>query len=152
MILPPSHEQFMKQALLEAHEAFQKDEVPIGAIVVYKNKIIAKAHNLTEQLNDTTAHAEIQALTAATNFIGGKYLNDCTLYVTLEPCAMCAGALAWAQLGALVYGAYDPQRGFSHYSPSLLHKRTTVTSGILENECKTILTDFFKNKRKNLSI
>ncbi len=113
MLLQPSHEDYMQHALNEAKKAFDKGEVPVGAVIVHKNRIIAKAHNLTEQLNDTTAHAEMQAITAATNRIGGKYLNDCTLYVTLEPCVMCAGALAWSQLGNLIFGAYDAARGFS---------------------------------------
>ncbi len=140
-------EYFMKQALLQAEEAFQKDEVPVGAVVVHQEKIIAKAHNLTEQLTDATAHAEMQAITAATNLIGGKYLNQCTLYVTLEPCAMCAGALAWSQLGELVYGAQDLQRGFSQFSPSLLHPKTQIKSGIMEKECGELLRLFFQKKR-----
>ncbi len=147
MLLQPSHEDYMRHALNEARKAFDKGEVPVGAVIVYKNRIIAKAHNLTEQLNDTTAHAEMQAITAATNRIGGKYLNDCTLYVTLEPCVMCVGALAWSQLGNLVFGAYDDTRGFSRFSPSLLHKRTQTIGGILEEECGAILKDFFKTKR-----
>lgn len=147
MLLYPSDIHFMKQALAEAEKAFAKDEVPVGAVVVHNRRIIARAHNLTEQLNDTTAHAEMQAITATANLIGGKYLSECTLYVTLEPCAMCAGALAWAQLGNLVYGARDEQRGYSRFSPSLLHKRTLVTSGILEIECAALLKDFFQQKR-----
>lgn len=147
MLPQPSHEDYMKQALAEAVKAYTKDEVPIGAVVVHKNRIIARAHNLTEQLNDTTAHAEMQAITAATNLIGGKYLKDCTLYVTLEPCPMCAGALAWSQLGALVFGAYDLARGYSNFSPSLLHKRTQITAGILEEECSKLIKKFFKEKR-----
>ncbi len=147
MLPHPSQEDYMKIALSEARKAFDKGEVPVGAIIVYKNRIIARAHNLTEQLNDTTAHAEIQAITAATNLIGGKYLDDCTLYVTLEPCAMCAGALFWAQLGNLVFGAYDATRGFSKFSPSLLHKQTQISGGILEEECAEILKTFFQKKR-----
>lgn len=147
MLPQPSHEDYMKQALAEAAKAYAKDEVPIGAVVVHKNRIIARAHNLTEQLNDTTAHAEMQAITAATNLTGGKYLKDCTLYVTLEPCVMCAGALAWAQLGALVFGAHDLVRGYSNFTPSLLHKRTQITGGILEDECSKLIKKFFKEKR-----
>ncbi len=147
MLPQPTHEDYMKVALSEAQKAYDKDEVPVGAIIVHKNRIIARAHNLTEQLNDTTAHAEIQAITAATNLIGGKYLNDCTLYVTLEPCAMCAAALCWAQLGNLVFGAYDSGRGFRKFSPSLLHKQTQVKGGVLEEECAKILKTFFQKKR-----
>lgn len=147
MVVARKHEDYMKQALAEAEKALAKDEVPVGAVVVHKGRIIARAHNLTEQLNDTTAHAEMQAVTAATNLIGGKYLQDCILYVTLEPCAMCAGALAWSQLGGLVFGASDLTRGFRKFSPSLLHKRTKVEHGILEEECSTIIQEFFKKKR-----
>lgn len=147
MLLQPTHEDYMKQALNEAEKAFAKDEVPIGALIVHKNRIIARAHNLTEQLNDTTAHAEMQAVTAAANLIGGKYLKEATLYVTLEPCAMCAGALAWAQLGNLVFGAHDLVRGYSNFTPSLLHKRTQVTTGILEDQCAKLIKKFFKQKR-----
>lgn len=146
-MLNTTHEDFMKQALVEAEKAFYKDEVPVGAVVVHNNKIIARAHNLTEQLNDITAHAEMQVITAATNFIGGKYLKDCTLYVTLEPCVMCAGSLAWAQLSNLVFGAYDSARGYSQYTPSPLHKRTQITGGIMEKECAELLQKFFKQKR-----
>lgn len=147
MILSPTHEQFMKEALKEANEAYLQDEVPVGAILVYDNKIIAKAHNYTERLVDITAHAEIQAITAASNYMGGKYLTECTLYATLEPCAMCAGAIFWAQLGTLVFGASDKKKGYRNYTPSLLHKRTKVIEGILENECSLLLQDFFKKKR-----
>lgn len=147
MILPFTHDYFMQEALKEAREAYLQDEVPVGAIVVHKNKIIARAHNLTEKLFDTTAHAEMQAITSASNHIGGKYLNECTLYVTLEPCPMCAGALAWTQLGKLVFGAYDKKRGFASFTPSLLHKRTEVIGGIMEKECASILQDFFTKKR-----
>ncbi len=147
MLQVPTHQDYMKLALAEAQKAFDKDEVPVGAVVVHKNRIIARAHNLTEQLNDTTAHAEMQAITAASNLIGGKYLQDCTLYVTLEPCVMCAGALAWAQLGNLVFGAYDTKRGYSNVSPSLLHKRTQVTGGVLAEECGQLIKDFFEKKR-----
>ena len=138
---------YMKQALMEAKKAFEKDEVPIGAVVVCKGHIIARAHNLTEMLNDVTAHAEMQAITAAADHLGGKYLPDCTIYVTVEPCPMCAGALAWSQIGKVVYGASDPKRGFSQFSPSLMHPKTTVVSGILAQECGEIVTEFFRTKR-----
>ena len=137
----------MNEALKEAYKAKEKDEVPIGAIVVYKNKIIARAFNLTETLTDPTAHAEMQAITMATDYLGGKYLNDCELYVTVEPCPMCAAALNWAQIGKVVYGASDSKRGFSIFSPSLLHPKTKVESGILGEECGGIVTNFFKSKR-----
>ena len=140
-------EYFMKQAFLEAQKAFEKGEVPVGAVVVCQNQIIARGHNLTEQLTDVTAHAEILCITAASEFLGSKYLNDCTLYVTLEPCTMCAGALAWAQLGKLVYAASDEKRGFSKYSERVLHPRTTVSFGILENECSQLVKVFFQQKR-----
>ena len=137
----------MRDALREAEIARSEDEVPIGAVIVCKGRIIAKGHNMTERLNDPTAHAEMIAITAATEALGGKYLNECTLYVTVEPCPMCAGALAWSQIGKVVYGASDPKRGFSKFSPSLMHPKTEVVSGILAEECSTIVTDFFKNKR-----
>ncbi|MCQ2228890.1 MAG: nucleoside deaminase [Bacteroidales bacterium] len=140
-------EYFMKEALKEAHKALEADEVPIGAVVVSKGRIIGRGHNQTETLTDVTAHAEIIALSTATQFLGGKYLTDCTLYVTVEPCCMCAGALAWAQLTRLVYGADDPKRGYSRCTPSLLHPKTQVTKGILSDECSLIVSDFFKNKR-----
>ena len=140
-------EYFMKEALKEAKLAFEKDEVPIGAIIVSNNQIIARAHNLTETLNDVTAHAEMQAFTAATNFLGGKYLNDCTLYVTLEPCIMCAGASYWSQISKIVYGASDPKRGFKTINKNILHPKTEVISGISENYCSNLLIDFFKKKR-----
>ena len=142
-----SDEYFMREALKEAQAAFDKDEVPVGAVIVAGNRIIARAHNLTETLKDVTAHAEMQAITAAASYIGGKYLNECTLYVTLEPCLMCAGALYWAQITRIVYGATDLKRGFSlnHLSP--LHPTTNVTSGILETECAALITIFFKKKR-----
>ena len=140
-------EYFMKEALKEANIAFEKDEVPIGAIIVSNNQIIARAHNLTETLNDVTAHAEMQAFTAATNFLGGKYLNDCSLYVTLEPCIMCAGASYWSQISKIVYGASDPKRGFNTINKNILHPKTEVISGILENYCSNLLIDFFKKKR-----
>ena len=138
----------MKEALKEAEKALKKDEVPIGAVIVCNNKIIARAHNLTEMLNDPTAHAEMQAITMATSYMGGKYLNECTLYVTIEPCPMCAAALRWAQISKIVYGASDPKRGYSLFSPNLLHPKTIVESGIMADECGRIVSDFFKSKRK----
>ncbi len=138
---------FMKQAYLEACKAYEKDEVPVGAVVVCNNQIIARAYNNTEQLTDVTAHAEIIALTAAATYLGNKYLNDCTLFVTLEPCIMCAGALAWAQLGRLVYGASDEKKGFMRYGKELLHPKTKVEYGILHQECAALMIDFFKKKR-----
>ena len=137
----------MKEALKEAQRALERDEVPVGAVIVCDGKIIARAHNLTETLNDPTAHAEMQAITMATNSFGGKYLESCTLYVTMEPCSMCASALNWAQIARIVYGAGDPKRGFSLYSPSLLHPKTEVVSGILEPDCSEIVKCFFKSKR-----
>ena len=141
------HEKYMRDALREAELARNEDEVPIGAIIVCKGRVIGKGHNMTERLNDPTAHAEMIAITAATEALGGKYLNECTLYVTVEPCPMCAGALAWSQIGRVVYGASDPKRGFSKFSPSLMHPKTEIVSGVLAEECSTIVTDFFKNKR-----
>ena len=138
---------YMKQALMEAKKAFEKDEVPIGAVVVCKGRIIARAHNLTEMLNDVTAHAEMQAITAAANNIGGKYLNDCTLYVTVEPCPMCAGAIGWSQLGKLVYGAEDEKRGYHRYAPDVLHPKTEVMSGVCADEATALMKEFFKSKR-----
>ena len=138
---------YMKQALIEAQKAFERDEVPIGAVIVCKGRIIARAHNLTEMLNDVTAHAEMQAITAAANNIGGKYLNDCTLYVTVEPCPMCAGAIGWSQLGKLVYGAEDEKRGYRRYAPNVLHPKTEVVSGICADEATALMKEFFKNKR-----
>jgi tRNA(adenine34) deaminase len=129
-------EQYMMAAFAEAEKAYDKQEVPVGAVVVYNDIIIARAHNLTETLKDPTAHAEMQAITAATNYLGGKYLTDCTIYVTLEPCAMCAGAIGWSQATALVYGAKDEKKGYSRISDALLHPRTEVKSGFLENECR----------------
>jgi len=140
-------EKFMREALKEAQRALERDEVPVGAVIVCEGKIIARAHNLTETLNDPTAHAEMQAITMATNTFGGKYLENCSLYVTMEPCSMCASALNWAQIAKIVYGAGDPKRGFSLYSPSLLHPKTEVVSGILDAECSVIVKDFFKSKR-----
>lgn len=141
------HEKYMREALREAAMAASEDEVPIGAVVVCKGRIIAKGHNMTERLSDPTAHAEMIAITAATEAVGGKYLNDCTLYVTVEPCPMCAGALAWAQIGEVVYGATDPKRGFSQFSPSLMHPKTSVVTGVLADECSALVTDFFRSKR-----
>jgi tRNA(adenine34) deaminase len=143
-----THEYFMREALKEAQNAFDKDEVPVGAVVVVQNMIIAKAHNLTETLRDITAHAEMQAITAATGYLGGKYLEQCTLYVTLEPCPMCAGALFWAQLGQLVYGSSDDKRGFSLLNSPILHPKTQIISGILQNESTHLLKTFFSGKRK----
>lgn len=134
-------------ALAQASEAASEDEVPIGAVIVCRGRIIGKGHNMTERLKDPTAHAEMIALTSATQAVGGKYLNDCTLYVTVEPCPMCAAALCWAQIGRIVYGAADPKRGYSLFTPSLLHPKTEVTSGVLGDECSKIVTDYFKSKR-----
>ena len=143
-----SPDQFMKEALKEAQKAFDEDEIPIGAIVVCNNKIIARAHNLTERLSDVTAHAEMQAITAAANYLGGKYLNECTLFVTLEPCLMCAGAIAWSQLGKLVFGAPDTKKGFHLLNENrVLHPKTEVISGVLQNECAAIIRTFFQKKR-----
>lgn len=139
---------FMREAFKEAQKALEADEVPVGAIIVANNKIIARAHNLTERLIDVTAHAEMQAITAAANSLGGKYLNECTLFVTLEPCAMCAGALAWSQISKIVYGASDSKRGFLSVSSAILHPKTEVQHGILEKECSQLLKDFFAKKRK----
>ena len=138
---------YMKQALAEAERAAQMGEVPVGAVVVCRDRIIARSHNLTETLNDVTAHAEMQAITAAENALGAKYLNDCSLYVTVEPCVMCAGAIAWSQLGRLVYGASDEKRGFMRYAPDSLHPRTEVQSGIMADECGKLMKDFFKKRR-----
>jgi tRNA(adenine34) deaminase len=142
-----SDEYFMREALKQAQLAFDKDEVPVGAVIVFNNKIIAKAHNLTQTLNDVTAHAEMQAYTSAANTLGGKYLNDCTLYVTLEPCIMCAGAAAWTQIGKIVYGAGDQKKGFSNLNETILHPKTKVSKGIIEDECQALLQSFFKTKR-----
>lgn len=138
---------YMKQALLEAEAAARAGEVPVGAVVVCRDRIIARAHNLTETLNDVTAHAEMQAITAASNALGGKYLNDCTLYVTVEPCVMCAGAIAWAQTGRLVFGAPDEKRGYLRYAPQSLHPKTVVSQGILADECAEIMRSFFRERR-----
>lgn len=140
-------EYFMKQALKQAKFAFENDEVPVGAVIACDNQIIARSHNLTETLNDVTAHAEMQAFTSATDFIGGKYLRDCTLYVTLEPCIMCAGAAYWTQIGRIVFGAYDPKRGYSKVGGSIIHPGTKITGGVMEGECGKLLSDFFAKKR-----
>ena len=140
-------ERYMRMALLEAERAFEADEVPVGAIVVCQGRILAKAHNLTETLHDVTAHAEMQALTAASEALGGKYLDQCTLYVTVEPCIMCAGAIGWSQMGRVVYGAADPKRGFATFAPRALHPRTELVQGVLEEECAGLMKRFFKAKR-----
>ena len=140
-------ERYMRMALLEAERAFEADEVPVGAIVVCQGRILAKAHNLTETLHDVTAHAEMQALTAASEALGGKYLDQCTLYVTVEPCIMCAGAIGWSQMGRVVYGAADPKRGFATFAPRALHPRTEVVQGVLEEECAGLMKRFFTAKR-----
>ena len=142
-----SDEHYMGEALKEAQKARELDEVPVGAIVVCDNRIIARAHNLTETLNDVTAHAEMQAITAAANNLGGKYLKDCTLYVTLEPCAMCAGALYWAQISKIVFGADDEKKGSTNYSNQLLHPKTEVKKGVRAEECSNLLSSFFQEKR-----
>lgn len=143
-----SDEYFMKQALAEARKAQEEGEIPVGTVIICNNIIIARTHNLTETLCDITAHAEMQAITAAANRLGGKYLTDCTLYVTLEPCVMCAGAIGWAQISRVVYGAKDEKRGYSRFAPAALHPKTSVTSGILEKECAKLMTSFFKEKRR----
>lgn len=139
---------YMKMALDEASKAYAQGEVPVGAVVVCQGRVIARAHNLTETLTDVTAHAEMQAITAAANYLGGKYLNECTLYVTVEPCVMCAGALAWSQIGKVVYGAADPKRGYSTYSNHILHPKTEVVAGLMEQECREVMEEFFKKLRK----
>ena len=138
---------FMRKALVEAQAAYEQGEVPIGAVVVCGDRIIARAHNLTETLHDVTAHAEMQAITSAANLLGGKYLSECTLYVTVEPCAMCAGAIGWSQLRRIVYGADDPKRGFRLLAPRAMHPKATVIGGVLEEECRQLMQDFFKSKR-----
>ncbi len=143
-----SHDHFMREALKEAEKAYEAGEVPVGAVVVSDNRIIARTHNLTERLNDVTAHAEMQAITAASDFLGGKYLSDCTLYVTLEPCNMCAGAIFWAQIGTLVYGADDEKRGFTLVAGNLLHPKTQVLKGIEAQDSAVMLKQFFKDKRR----
>lgn len=138
---------FMKEALKEAHKALALDEVPIGAVIVHRGTIIGRGHNLTERLNDVTAHAEMQAFTAAANYVGGKYLTDCTLYVTIEPCVMCAGASYWTQISRIVFGAFDEKRGYSRFGNSLLHPKTTIVSGVLADEASLLVKDFFQQKR-----
>lgn len=140
-------EKFMRQALAEAQAAADAGEIPIGAVVVSNGRVIARAHNLTETLNDVTAHAEMQAITAAAEYMGGKYLTDCTLYVTIEPCVMCAGALGWSQIRRVVYGASEEKRGYQRYAPQALHPRTEVVGGVLEEECRAIMQQFFRQRR-----
>ena len=147
-INPFSDKYFMKEALKEAQKAFDNDEVPVGAVVVCNNQIIARAHNFTERLNDVTAHAEMQVFTSAADYLGGKYLNECTLYVTLEPCVMCGGASYWTQIRKIVYGASDEKRGFSFLKDNILHPKTDIIRGLLEKECSKILKEFFNNKRQ----
>lgn len=146
-LTPADDNRYMKMALDEATRAYEDGEVPVGAIVVCKGRVIARAHNLTETLTDVTAHAEMQAVTAAANYLGGKYLNDCTLYVTVEPCVMCGGALGWAQLGRLVYGASDEKRGFQRFAPQALHPKTEVLAGVLADECAALMKQFFGQRR-----
>ena len=141
-------EQFMRKALAEAQQALAAGEVPIGAVIVSRGRIIARGHNLTETLHDVTAHAEMQAITAAANQLGGKYLTDCTLYVTVEPCVMCAGAIGWAQLSRIVFGASDEKRGYALYAPKAFHPKATVTKGVLEAECRPLMQDFFRHRRQ----
>ena len=138
---------YMRMALDEAHKALDRDEVPIGAVIVCKGRVIGRGHNLTETLTDVTAHAEMQAITAAANTLGGKYLTDCTLYVTVEPCTMCAGAIGWAQIPRIVYGCQDDKRGYHLLAPGALHPKATVTTGILESDCRELMQTFFKQKR-----
>ena len=147
-INPYSDEYFMRQALQEAQLAFEEDEVPVGCIITCRDKVIARTHNLTETLHDVTAHAEMQAITAAAEALGGKYLDTCTLYVTVEPCIMCAGAIGWSQMGRVVYSARDEKRGFENFAPKAFHPKTEVVSGVLENDCAELMKNFFKSKRK----
>ena len=140
-------EKYMREALAEANVALEEGEIPIGAVIVCRGRVIGRGHNMVEKLHDATAHAEMIAITAATEAVGGKYLNECTLYVTVEPCPMCAAALNWSQIGRIVYGASDPKRGYSLFSPSLLHPKTEVSKGPLESECSALIVDFFRNKR-----
>ena len=140
-------EEFMRKALAEAQAAFDEDEIPVGAVIVCQGRIISTAQNLTATLHDAPAHAEMQAITAGANMLGGKYLKDCTLYVTVEPCTMCAGAIGWAQISRVVYGAGDEKRGYTKYAPEALHPKTTVTSGVLEDECRALMINFFERKR-----
>lgn len=138
---------YMRQALQEAKLAYEEGEIPVGAVIVCRDRIIARAHNLTERLTDVTAHAEMQAITAAAEYMGGKYLTDCTLYVTVEPCIMCAGALGWAQIHRVVFGAADEKRGYRRFAPEALHPRTEVTSGVMEEECASLMKEFFRARR-----
>ena len=148
MIIDPfNNEYFMKQALKEAEKAYNLDEVPVGAVIVSNNKIISRAHNYMQALNDATAHAEMQAITMASDFIGGKYLHDCTLYVTLEPCVMCAGASFWSKISKIVFGARDEKNGFLNVAPNIFHNKIQIESGVLGDECRQLLLDFFANKR-----
>lgn len=148
MIIDPfNNEYFMKQALKEAEKAYNLDEVPVGAVIVSNNKIISRAHNYMQALNDATAHAEMQAITMASDFIGGKYLHDCTLYVTLEPCVMCAGASFWSKISKIVFGARDEKNGFLNVAPNIFHNKIQIESGVLADECRQLLLDFFANKR-----
>lgn len=140
-------EKFMREAIAEARKALAKDEIPIGAVVVSNGIVIGRGHNLTETLHDVTAHAEMQAITAAEEWLGGKYLDQCTLYVTVEPCVMCAGAIAWSQMGRLVFGAADEKRGYQRYAPEALHPKTEVAQGVFADECATMMKEFFKSKR-----
>jgi tRNA(adenine34) deaminase len=146
-IIPNTDEYFMRMALAEAHKAAEQDEVPIGAVIVCKDQVIARTHNFTEHLVDFTAHAEMQAFTSATNFLGNKYLNDCTLYVTMEPCVMCAGAAFWTRIGKIVFGAYDERRGYQRLNENILHPSTQVVGGVLEEECGALVKEFFRKKR-----
>jgi|TARA_B110000495_G_scaffold95893_1_gene82935 tRNA(adenine34) deaminase len=148
MLQPTSHEHFMKQALIEAQKAFDADEVPVGAVIVCNNAIIAKTHNFTERLTDFTAHAEMQAFTSASDYLGNKYLDKCTLYVTLEPCTMCAGASFWTRIGKIVYGAADERRGYKRITENVLHPSTEVIGGVLEEEARNLMKTFFQNKRE----
>lgn len=141
-------EKYMRMALAEAEKALARDEVPIGCVIVSRGQVLGRGHNLTETLADVTAHAEMQAITAAAQSLGGKYLTDCTLYVTVEPCVMCAGAIGWAQVSRVVYGTADEKRGYSMLAPKALHPKTQVTTGVLEEECRQLVQDFFRNKRK----
>ena len=147
MVDKAKDERFMRMALQEAKEAFDADEIPVGAVIVCKDRVVARAHNLTECLGDVTAHAEMQAITSAAASLGGKYLTDCTLYVTVEPCVMCAGAIAWAQVGRLVFGAEDEKRGYQRYAPQALHPKTAVVKGLLSDECAGLMKDFFRKRR-----
>ncbi len=140
-------EQFMRKAIVEAQAAYASGEIPVGAVVVSQGRVIARAHNLTETLHDVTAHAEMQAITSAAGFLGGKYLQDCTLYVTVEPCVMCAGAIGWAQISRIVYGAADEKRGFARYAPKAMHPKAEIVGGVLEEECRTLMQDFFRARR-----